>query len=97
MDGAKNRTIYEQRVIRKRPDMKPIKLIYTEELVKETVRAFWWKKVGYFADGVIYACGRQRKIVTPGNPDIYYEVKAQEVRWYRYTAAGKSIGLNKDK
>ena len=47
-----------------------------------------WKKVDYFVDGVIYACGQQRKIVTPGDPDIYYEVEAQEVRWHRLASKG---------
>ena len=42
-----------------------------------------WKKVAYFANGVIYTCGNKRKIVIPGNLDIYYEVKTQEARWYR--------------
>ena len=41
-----------------------------------------WKKVDYFAEGVIYACGNQRKIVTPGKPDVYFEVKGEEVRWH---------------
>ena len=39
-----------------------------------------WKKVDYFANGVIYTCGNKRKIVIPGNLDIYYEVKTQEAR-----------------
>jgi len=45
-----------------------------------------WRKVTCFADGVIYTCGNKRKIVIPGKPDFYYEVKTQEVRWYRPTS-----------
>lgn len=56
-----------------------------------------WKKVDYFADGVIYACGNEGKIVIPGQPDICFEVKDQEVRWRRNTDDGKPIRLKKDK
>ena len=42
-----------------------------------------WKKVDCFADGVIYACGNKRKIVTSGTIAIYYEIKGQQVWWYR--------------
>ena len=37
-----------------------------------------WKKVCYFADGVIYACGDRRKVVLPEQLDVYYELKVQE-------------------
>ena len=47
-----------------------------------------WKKVNCFADGVIYACGNKRKIVTPGNPAVYYEVEGLEVRLYRPASIG---------
>ena len=47
-----------------------------------------WKKVNCFADGVIYACENKRKIVTPGNPAVYYEVEGLAVRWYRPTSIG---------
>lgn len=42
-----------------------------------------WKKVGYFADGVIYVCGNKRKIITSGNLAVYYEVKGLEIQWYK--------------
>ncbi len=47
-----------------------------------------WKKVDCFADGVIYACGNKRKIVTSGNSAVYYEIKGLEVHWYRPTSIG---------
>ena len=56
-----------------------------------------WKKVDYFAEGVIYACGNERKIVTPGKPDIYFEVKPKEVRWHGNTGGGITTRLQKEK
>lgn len=55
-----------------------------------------WKKVDCFAEGVIYACGNRRKIVSPGKPDIYYELGAHEVRWYRNSSDDELTGLRKD-
>jgi hypothetical protein len=56
-----------------------------------------WKKVDYFADGVIYACGNEYKVVIPGKPDIYFEVKAQEVRWCRTTGKRNPTGWKEDR
>ena len=49
-----------------------------------------WMKVCCFADGVIYAWGNKRKVVIPGNLDVYYEAKAQEIRWYRPASIHKA-------
>ena len=40
-----------------------------------------WQKVGYFADGVVYACGKDHKIVIRGCPVIYYEMDTKKVWW----------------
>ncbi|MFC2001196.1 hypothetical protein ACFLUZ_01680 [Chloroflexota bacterium] len=57
-----------------------------------------WKKVTFFADGVIYACGNKRKIVTSGNTAVYYELKGQDVRWYQNPSDGKRLDyLRKNK
>ena len=47
-----------------------------------------WKKVDCFAGGVIYACGNVRKIVTPGNNTVYYEVEGLDIRWHSPASTG---------
>ena len=53
-----------------------------------------WRKIGYLAEGIIYACGNKRRISIPGNRDIYYEVTNHE-GWHSITGTDSGNGQRK--
>lgn len=55
-----------------------------------------WQKIGYLGDGVIYACGNKRKVITHANPAIYYELKGCEIRWYQPRKASNREGFSNE-
>jgi hypothetical protein len=44
-----------------------------------------WKKVGYWAGGIVYASGNIRKVIMPRKPDIYFEMDTNKVWWNQDT------------
>jgi hypothetical protein len=56
-----------------------------------------WKKVGYFADGVVYAHGNRRKVVLHHSPDVYFELDTKKVWWAQGTRHPEPVKSGKDK
>jgi hypothetical protein len=47
-----------------------------------------WEKVGHFAKGIVYACGKERKLVIPNYPVIHLEMDTKKVWWRQNTIIG---------
>lgn len=49
-----------------------------------------WRKVSNFANGIVYAYGKHRKLVIPNHPDIFFELDTKEIRWNPITINGEA-------
>jgi hypothetical protein len=54
-----------------------------------------WRKVSNFANGIVYASGKHRKLVIPNYPDIFFELDTKEIRWNPSIINGEARGQKK--
>ena len=56
-----------------------------------------WQEVCHFGDGIVFACGNERKLVIPNCPVIYFNTDTKKVRWRPSTSNSKPARINEAK